>query len=148
MLKLALERITLPKAFITLILSLFERRSNTILTAHGKTEYFRTHIGIDQGEVISPLLWVIYIDPLLTEPNNCNTSPYIIKSDSNVNEVRISTLAYMDDTNLVATSHDGLNNMLQISQEFFGYNNTKINFNKAVLICNKDPHDHLLPLNK
>src|SRR5437016_1304825 len=147
MLKLALERIILPKTFITLILSLFERRSNTILTAHGKTEYFRTHIGINQGEVISPLLWIIYIDPLLTELNNCNTSPYIIKSDLNIDEVQISTLAYMDNTNLVATSHEGLNNMLQVSQEFFGYNNTKINFNKAVLICNRDPHDPLLPLN-
>src|SRR5436305_1648044 len=52
----------------------------------------------------------------------------------------------MDNTNLVATSHEGLNNMLRISQEFFGYNNTKINFNKAVLICNRDPHDPLLPL--
>src|SRR5437016_13423626 len=115
MLKLALERITLPKTFITLILSLFERRSNTILTAHGKTEYFRTHIGIDQGEVISPLLWVIYIDPLLTELNKCNTSPYIIKSNPNVDEIRISTFAYMDDTNSVASSYDVLNNMLQIS---------------------------------
>ncbi|GBB93928.1 hypothetical protein RclHR1_22570001 [Rhizophagus clarus] len=60
MLKFALERIRLPATAITLILSLFMNRSNRVFTAHGETSSYRVHIGIDQGEVISPLLWVIY----------------------------------------------------------------------------------------
>ena len=52
----------------------------------------------------------------------------------------------MDDTNLVSSSSQGLSQMLTIAQEFYFFNNTKINFNKAVLICNHDPADNALPL--
>ena len=34
----------------------------------------------DQGEIISPLLWVIYIDPLLTALSEHNLTPYTIES--------------------------------------------------------------------
>ncbi|GBB92777.1 hypothetical protein RclHR1_20540002 [Rhizophagus clarus] len=54
--KFALERIRLPASVITLILSFFMNRSNQVFTAYGKTSSYRVHIGIDQGEVISPLL--------------------------------------------------------------------------------------------
>jgi hypothetical protein len=36
--------------------------------------------------------------------------------------------------------------MLQTAQEFYDLNNTKINFNKAILICNRDPSNPTLPL--
>jgi hypothetical protein len=45
----------------------------------------------------------------------------------------------MDDTNLIFSSIDGLTHMLRTAQEFYDLNNTKINFNKAILICNRDP---------
>src|SRR5581483_12183666 len=37
--------------------------------------------------------------------------------------------------------------MLSKAQEFYDFNNTKINFNKAIFICNRNPHapDHDLP---
>src|SRR2546422_10146484 len=54
----------------------------------------------------------------------------------------------MDDTNLFATSSDALTIMLNFAQEFYNFNNTKINFSKAILICNRDPlnNEDLLPL--
>ena len=52
----------------------------------------------------------------------------------------------MDDTNLFATSSDALTIMLNFAQEFYNFNNTKINFNKAVFICNWDPHNNENPL--
>jgi len=36
--------------------------------------------------------------------------------------------------------------MLATAQEFYNLNNTKVNFNKAVLICNRDPNDQLRAL--
>src|ERR1043166_6125584 len=47
----------------------------------------------------------------------------------------------MDDTTLIASDCEGLTNMLSITQEFYDLNNTKINFNKAILICNRSPDD-------
>ena len=82
MLHLAMNRLKLPPLFTQLILSLFTDRTNTVLTAYGESSPYQVKIGIDQGEVISPLLWVIYIDPLLTVLNECNPSPYCMTSSS------------------------------------------------------------------
>ena len=144
MLKLALQRLNLPAISINLVLELFTNRCNTIITAHGSTDPYKVKVGIDQGEVISPLLWVIYIDPLLTVLRQENTHPYIMRSAST--SVAISNLTFMDDSNLIASHIDGLKHMITIAQEFYDLNNTKINFDKAELICNRDPDIPDLPL--
>jgi hypothetical protein len=59
---------------------------------------------------------------------------------------RISALAFMDDTTLIVTSKEGLTSSLDIVQEFSVFNNTKINFEKALLICNRNPDDQTQPL--
>lgn len=45
----------------------------------------------------------------------------------------------MDNTTLISSSIDGLTHMLNIANEFYKMNNTKINFTKADLITNRDP---------
>ena len=52
-LKIALKRIKLPTQIIT------------VITEHGCSLFYDVHVGTDQGEVISPLIWIIYYDPLL-----------------------------------------------------------------------------------
>ena len=56
MLKFALQRLRLPATAIQFLLSLFMARFNRVITAHGPTPSYRVKIGIDQGEVIFPLL--------------------------------------------------------------------------------------------
>ena len=78
--------------------------------------------------------------------NKINPSPYQINSDPSKPSVDISSLCFMDDTNLFATSSDALTIMLNFAQEFYNFNNTKINFSKAILICNRDPNNNEHPL--
>jgi len=139
MLKLAMLRLRIPNSFISLILELFTDRYNSVITAYGPSDPYKLQIGIDQGEVISPLLWVIYIDPLLTALNEHNSDPYTIDSNPSIPPTPIPTLGYMDDTNLVSASIDSLTKMLKLSQGFYELNNTKINFSKAIFICNRNP---------
>src|SRR5215213_11834933 len=80
MLKLAMDRLKIPPIFTQLVLSLFTNRSNKVITADGLSDPYKVQIGIDQGEVISPLLWVIYIDPLLTALNEANSTPYVMSN--------------------------------------------------------------------
>ena len=61
----ALERLRIPFNFIRFILKMFGNRFNQVFTSFGNTEPYKVVSGIDQGEVISPLLWCIYYDPLL-----------------------------------------------------------------------------------
>src|SRR5947207_14018800 len=111
MLEHAMDRLKIPKAFTKLTLNLFTNRSNRVITANGLSDPYKVKIGIDQGEVISPLLWVIYIDPLLVTLNNNNSTPYTISSTSTRPQVDTLTLAFIDDTTLISSSLTGLTNM-------------------------------------
>ena len=42
------------------------KHSNQIFTPFGLTDKYDVLVGIDQREVICPLLWYIYYDPLLS----------------------------------------------------------------------------------
>src|SRR3954468_147999 len=141
MLKLAMQHLKIPSGFINLVSKLFTDRYNTVITHYGHSTPYKTEIGIDQEESLSSLLWVIYIDPLLTMLNKKASTPYIIDSDPLIPRVPTATLAFMDDTTLISSSIEGLNQLLDIAQGFYDMNNTKINFNKAELICNRDPSD-------
>ncbi|EXX73775.1 hypothetical protein RirG_057340 [Rhizophagus irregularis DAOM 197198w] len=87
MLRFALERIRFPASAVKFILSLFTKRTNRVFTAHGSTPAYRVRIGIDQGEVISPLLWVIYIDPLLTVLKHEMMDPYVHGQQNKLKDV-------------------------------------------------------------
>ena len=56
MLDVAMQRIKFPTALRSLLTNLFDKRTNQIITSHGLTNSYDVLIGIDQGEVISPLL--------------------------------------------------------------------------------------------
>ena len=56
MLRKAMERLRIPDPFIRIITNLFLNRSNSVFTAYGNTDPYNVVVGIDQGEVISPLL--------------------------------------------------------------------------------------------
>ncbi|CAB4488155.1 unnamed protein product [Rhizophagus irregularis] len=147
MLRFALERIKLPASATKFILSLFMKRSNRVFTAHGTTPSYRVRIGIDQGEVISPLLWVIYIDPLLTVLKNEMMDPYTLHAPllsnplakTNSDGLQFNNLVFMDDSTLISSSKSGMESMLSITEEFYQINNTSANHNKYVLITNSLP---------
>ncbi|EXX57838.1 hypothetical protein RirG_203420 [Rhizophagus irregularis DAOM 197198w] len=62
----ALERIKCPTDLINFIINLFKNRKLQVITAYGLSKGFYAGDGIDQGETISPLIWRIFYDPLLT----------------------------------------------------------------------------------
>ena len=64
-LKLALQRVKILKKMIKYILNLFHERQLRIITAYGLTKEITAGDGIDQGEVISSLIWRLFYDPLL-----------------------------------------------------------------------------------
>ena len=65
--KLALQRIKISVLGQSFILDLFNKRQTRIITALGLTEAITAGDGIEQGEVISPLIWRIFYDLLLTK---------------------------------------------------------------------------------
>ena len=57
MLNKALQRLKIPSSFNKLVTNIFTNRKNRIFTDVGITDEYNVIVGIDQGEVLSPLLW-------------------------------------------------------------------------------------------
>src|SRR5215216_5428488 len=145
-LRKALHHIKVPNHAIDLLINLFTVRKNAVYTAHGLSEYYDVKIGIDQGEVISPLLWCIYLDPLLCEVANLNKG-YTIEhrwiSDlttlsTNQLSAQVSSLAFMDDTNWIAGNQQDLESMLDVTDEFYNLIRSALNKQKTKLLTTKD----------
>ncbi|GET58995.1 RNA-directed DNA polymerase from mobile element jockey-like [Rhizophagus irregularis DAOM 181602=DAOM 197198] len=146
MLRLALIRLHIPSLLIKFIINLFTRRNNKIITHHGDTSGYRIRIGIDQGEIISPLLWVIYLDPLLTTLNRETCDPFILKSSALLDyspieyeqhNLPVSHITFMDDSTLIASSKRGIEDRLSITAEFYTLNNTQANSAKYILLSSE-----------
>ncbi|GET59005.1 RNA-directed DNA polymerase from mobile element jockey-like [Rhizophagus irregularis DAOM 181602=DAOM 197198] len=146
MLRLALICLHIPSLLIKFIINLFTRRNNKIITHYGNTSGYRVRIGIDQGEIISPLLWVIYLDPLLTTLNREACDPFILKSSALLDyspieyeqhNLPVSHITFMDDSTLIASSKRGIEDRLSITAEFYTLNNTQANSAKYILLSSE-----------
>ncbi|CAB4420682.1 unnamed protein product [Rhizophagus irregularis] len=140
-LKKAMDRIKIPNDFSSLILELFKDRKNQVITAYGKTAPYDVLTGIDQGEVISPLLWCIYYDPLLAEIdkqqlgyNVSCISKSVVQEEGVLNQKNVSIMAYMDDTQWITDEKSKLEKMLYIADTFYRLNDIQINKEKSELM--------------
>ena len=145
-LKKALERIKLPSTAVKFLINLFDGRSMRIITEYGLSDAFTAADGIDQGEVISPLIWRIFYDPLLCRISQDPTLGYHMKVNwpAVQHSCRISTLAYADDTAWIAPSKNVLQRTIDISNQFFRLNDIDINGKKSELLV-IHPHRRKLP---
>jgi len=95
----ALKRIKLPNLFVDFIANSLKNRTNQIITDFGFTESYKVGNGIDQGEIMSPLLWIIYYDPLFAKIEKIKHEKNIgYELDYNDQCINITDLTYIDDS--------------------------------------------------
>ena len=63
----AMRRIKIPDQFIKIIENSLKFRTNQVITDVGLTNEYDMNNGINQGEIMSPLLWIIYYDPVFSK---------------------------------------------------------------------------------
>jgi hypothetical protein len=150
LLRLALERIHIPYNIVNLLTDLFTDRINNIIINNRTSNYYTVEQGIDQGEIISPLLWIIYYDPMFTKINqtknlhvNINVEQirniYSIISDI-THTFEIAVLGYLDDTTWFASSKEQLEKQLKIANSFYSFTDIKINHEKYEILTNEKPY--------
>src|SRR5947199_186947 len=140
----ALDRLSIPHNIVKFISSLFTNRNMNILTAYGTTNIITAGDGIDQGDSISPLLWRIFYDPLLSAVTRYGSRGYKMevtwphdptdKTTWTYDSTNISTSAYMDDTVWIDESRCRLQDTVNLAQEFFTIWDIKINTGKCELL--------------
>jgi ribonuclease HI len=154
MLQHAMNRLKLPVLFIRFITNLFISRKNRVFTEHGLTDPYNLLVGIDQGEVICPLLWCIYYDPLLSfiQKSGAGYTQSFNWFDhiNDTNNIKVSkqltvpNAAFIDDTTWIAHTKVLLEQILNIADSFYRLNDILINNDKAVLISNNPQHNNQL----
>lgn len=146
LLKLVLERLHFPSTITFLLISLFSNRKNNVILPSGLSTDYDVLQSIDQGEVISPILWIIYYDPMFTHFLIMTENLHItsINKINNIYQPDIdfkinylsSVVSYLDDTSWFASSKSQLESNLQIANSFYEMANITINHDKYTIITN------------
>ena len=142
LLQKSLHRIKMPQQLITTIANLLSDRTNQVITNFGLTNHYSVKNGIDQGETITPLLWRIYYDPLITHISshylgyNLATSWQTSLTHPHRNHLRtsISVLAYMDDTLWITESREELEEIIETAASFYQMADIQVNPSKSIFI--------------
>lgn len=119
------------------VASLYENTSSRVQAHEVKSDPYTANNGVREGAILSPLLYVIFINSLLVDLRNQDagvTFPHPNKQET----VRISALCYADDLVLLATSAKDMQKLLTACNKYayehqfkFGYDKTKyIIFNR------------------
>ena len=129
--KQTLEAYGLDDEDIKILMSMLEGNKSKLLTAFGPTEDIEIKSGVRQGDVISPILFSIFLDPLLRWLEK-GTDPYRIGNNNFFGQ------AFADDTALLASSRKGIEERMKKVNSFMEYNNICINEDKSTYHWNRD----------
>ena len=141
-----LRRIKAPDNFVRLLQTMHENRTLTINTPFGKTTPFTPTIGVAQGGILSPTLWLIAYDPLLQALQE-RTQGITLPSAEEETLVKICCFAYADDLHPIATSEEDLQMQLNMIHSFLSFYNMEMNASKSHILTNIDADSCKFPTN-
>ena len=132
--QMSLQRIGAPPSLIQLIQLLNKHRSIQIHTAAGLTDSFTPTLGLPQGDIISPLLWNIFYDPLLCELDQ--TDGYTFSDN-----LKLPKIAFADDLTTIAEDIGAIIQQANIVTSYLDLFQMKINVSKTILMTNLSIQD-------
>jgi hypothetical protein len=93
-----------------------------------RTEFFSSHIGIRQGDNLSPNLFKLLLDDLPKELNNAHCNPVML------NNKKVNCLLYADDIVLISESPEGLQTAIDITEQYGSNLGLEINTKKTKIM--------------
>jgi exonuclease III len=131
LLERTMEHYRVPKEIISIIKSIYQDNTGDLHTPIGKGEQpIQFKSGIKQGCGLSPFLWVIFINPLLTKLRRSGIGFRFAGKE----DIVINNVTFVDDINLIAESEEDAQRLLEICQEFMEETGLRINELKTMAI--------------
>ena len=96
------------------------------------TDFFEVNLGLEQGCLLSPLLFNFYINDLIDKIKNLDLG-------DNINGEKLSILLYADDIVLLAENERDMQSLLDIILECCKVNKIHINQDKSKLVQFRNP---------
>ena len=119
-----LENYGLALADISLIRELLIHNTTEMLTHYGTTEKIQITRGVRQGDIISPILFALFLNPLLIWLKDS-------KEGYQIGNEKYVTNAFADDTLLMSRSKKGIEEMASKVARFMNYNKINVNAEKS-----------------
>ena len=107
-----LKELGIPNHLTCLLRNLYAGQEATIRTRHGKTDWFQIGKGVCQGYILSPCLFNLYAEYIMTKAGLEEAQAGIKIAGRNINNLR-----YTDDTTLMAESEEELKSLLMKMKE-------------------------------
>ena len=103
----------IPEPLVKAIRLLYDSSSSRVQTIDGLTDFFKTLIGVLQGDTLAPFLFIIVLDYVL---RNCMTEEYGLtitpRRSRRVPAVKVTDLDFADDLALIADTIEQVQHLL------------------------------------
>ena len=112
----------MPKEIIMTLSNWYEKIYNCVQWGNYRSNAFNVTAGIRQGSILSPYLFIVYVDDMLKRVNcmGCNYGGYII-----------GAIIYADDLLFMSNSVFQLQRMLRVCEQELSLLDLKINCTKS-----------------
>ena len=97
----------IPDHLTCLLRNLYASQVATVITGHGRTDWFQIGKGVSQGCILSPCLFNLYAEDIMR-----NAGLYEAQAGIKIIGRNINNLGYADDTTLMAESEEKLKSLL------------------------------------
>ena len=117
---------------------MYQDPSCRIKFKNGLSKSFTSRCGVKQGDVLSPILFNLYINDLVKNLNETQTDPVVM------GDISINSLLYADDIILLSSTESGLQKSLDELNKFCSSWKLDVNKEKSkVIIFNSNGKTHL-----
>jgi len=113
-----------PTEFIEIIIAIYKNMKMQVITPTGLTDKIPINVGVRQGDILSPLLFIIFINPLLKKLEKH-------EGYKGFHLPNIPVLAVCDDMVLISNKRYQMDNLCTVVEKYLSYYGVKLNPTKS-----------------
>ena len=123
-----LSKVGICGKLLNVVKSMYENVKSCVTIEGLKSEYFRSSLGLMQGEVLSPILFSLYVNDFDVEfiKNGC--------TPTELQNLHLFILMYADDMVLFSETVAGLQNMFDVLYDYTKQWNLEVNIQKTKIV--------------